>query len=200
MFPLGSVLVPGAVLPLHLFEPRYRELARVCTTGRPEFGVVLIERGSEVGGGEVRRDVGCVARVVDATELPDGRWVMTTVGTERIRVERWLDDDPFPRAEVTRWPDPPAGREEVGRRDELVAVLRRVLAMRAELGEAVAPATLDVDPDPVAAGYQMAVVAPVGPDDRYRLLAASSPGERFDRLSGLLHDDLEVLARRLAGG
>src|SRR5688500_3974780 len=109
MFPLGSVLVPTMVLALQLFEPRYLELARACTTGRPEFGVVLRERGSGVGGGDVRRDVGCSARIVEATELADGRWVMATVGTERIRVTQWLPDAPYPRAEVEPWPDAPAG-------------------------------------------------------------------------------------------
>ena len=54
MFPLGTVLLPGAVLPLHVFEPRYRQLVQDCLAGEPEFGVVLIERGSEVGGGDQR--------------------------------------------------------------------------------------------------------------------------------------------------
>ena len=74
MFPLGSVLVPGAVLPLHVFEPRYRALVRSCLdSGEPEFGVVLIERGSEVGGGDVRFDVGTLARIVQAGRFDDGR-------------------------------------------------------------------------------------------------------------------------------
>lgn len=66
MFPLGTVLLPGAYLPLHVFEPRYRRLVQACLEGSPEFGVVLIERGSEVGGGERRFDVGCVARILSA--------------------------------------------------------------------------------------------------------------------------------------
>ena len=58
MFPLGTVLLPGAPLPLQVFEPRYRGLTHDCLAGVPEFGVVLIERGSEVGGGDVRTNVG----------------------------------------------------------------------------------------------------------------------------------------------
>ena len=73
MFPLGTVLFPGAVLPLHVFEPRYRALVRDCLAGDREFGVVLIERGSEVGGGDVRVEVGTVARIVQVAEPPDGR-------------------------------------------------------------------------------------------------------------------------------
>ena len=86
MFPLGTVLLPSVYLPLHVFEPRYRELVQVCLDGNQEFGVVLIERGSEVGGGDQRVDVGTVAQIVEATRMPDGRWALGAVGTRRIRV------------------------------------------------------------------------------------------------------------------
>ncbi|MEN3314917.1 MAG: uncharacterized protein V7605_1151, partial [Acidimicrobiaceae bacterium] len=54
MFPLGTVLFPGLALPLHVFEPRYQSLVQACLDGDGHFGIVLIERGSEVGGGDVR--------------------------------------------------------------------------------------------------------------------------------------------------
>jgi len=100
MFPLGNVLFPHAQLPLHVFEPRYRALAETCLAGDGEFGVVLIERGSEVGGGDTRFSIGTVARIVAAGRLPDGRYLLATEGTRRLRVREWLPDDPFPRAEV----------------------------------------------------------------------------------------------------
>src|SRR4051794_29363897 len=101
MFPLGSVLLPGAVLPLHVFEPRYRTLVDACLAAdEHEFGVVLIDRGHEVGGGDVRRRAGTVARMMQVAELEAGRYAVVAVGTRRIRVERWLDDDPYPRADV----------------------------------------------------------------------------------------------------
>ncbi|MGH9021739.1 MAG: LON peptidase substrate-binding domain-containing protein, partial [Acidimicrobiia bacterium] len=96
MFPLGTVLVPFAHLPLHVFEPRYLALARDCLAGDQEFGVVLIERGSEVGGGDVRFSIGTVARITQASLLPDGRFLLDTVGTRRVRVDAWLGDDPYP--------------------------------------------------------------------------------------------------------
>src|SRR5256885_11623664 len=83
MFPLGTVLFPFAPLPLHIFEPRYRALAQDCVRGNGEFGVVLIERGFEVGGGDTRFGTGTVARMVEAAELPDVRWMLTAVGTRR---------------------------------------------------------------------------------------------------------------------
>ncbi len=66
MFPLGTVLFPSMVLPLHVFEPRYRQLTLECIEAEREFGVVLIARGSEVGGGDQRRSVGTLARIVQA--------------------------------------------------------------------------------------------------------------------------------------
>ena len=90
MFPLGTVLFPHAVLPLHLFEERYRALAEACLRGDGRFGVVLIERGFEVGGGDTRFGVGTVARIVEAARTPDGRFLLATVGTERLRVRSWL--------------------------------------------------------------------------------------------------------------
>src|SRR6476646_7825142 len=101
MFPLGTVLFPHALLPLRVFEPRYRVMTERVLKAEREFGVVLIERGSEVGGGDTRFDVGTVARVVRAQELPDSGYALATVGLRRIRVTRWLPDDPYPLAEVT---------------------------------------------------------------------------------------------------
>ena len=105
MFPLGTVLFPGALLPLHIFEERYRQLVKDCLADEPEFGVVLIDRGHEVGGGDVRREVGTVARILEVAELPDGRYFLQAAGVRRIRVQSWLDDAPYPRADVEEWPD-----------------------------------------------------------------------------------------------
>ncbi len=200
MFPLGTVLFPSAVLPLHVFEPRYRALVADCLAGDGELGVVLIERGSEVGGGDVRTDVGTVARIVEAAELEDGRWALVTVGTRRIRVSAWLDDDPYPRAEVEDWadPEPLPGHDDACER--ALHLLRRALALKAELGEQAAPATVELASDLVLAGYQAAALAPVGPLDQQRLLAAPTPDERASLLSELLADEVEVLGLRLAGG
>src|SRR5947209_13047689 len=169
MFPLGTVLFPHATLPLHVFEPRYRTLVRDCLgSDVPEFGVVLIERGSEVGGGDVRFRTGTVARIVEAAELPDGRWVLVTVGTRRIRVHDWLAEEPYPRAEVSVLAEGPAGPDTPAARDEVERLLRHVLALAAEAGDDAAPATAELDPDPSGATWQAAPLAPVGPGDRQR--------------------------------
>ena len=202
MFPLGTVLFPYAALPLHLFEERYRMLAETCLRGDGRFGVVLIERGHEVGGGDTRFDVGTVARIVEAARTPDGRYLLATVGTERLRVKRWLADDPFPRAEVDVLADPrrsPNGRTEA--RDEVERLLARVLALSAELGDRSLPVeAARLDPDPVRASYEAAARAPIGPLDAQRLLEEDEPATRLAQLRSLLSDAAELLELRLAAG
>ncbi|MCU0310420.1 MAG: LON peptidase substrate-binding domain-containing protein [Acidimicrobiales bacterium] len=198
MVPLGSVLVPGMVLPLHVFEARYRALVTDCLAGDAEFGVVLIERGSEVGGGELRRDVGTVARILEAVHFDDGRWGLGCVGVRRIRVEHWLPDDPYPRAEVVDWEDEAAEADVGERLAAVTASLRQVLAAAAELGEPVAPATVELSDDPVLASYQATAVAPFGPVDVHALLVEPGPDSRLARLAAMLDEEAEFLARRLA--
>jgi Lon protease-like protein len=199
MFPLGSVLVPGGVLPLHVFEPRYRAMVRACLDGDRDFGVVLIERGSEVGGDDVRTHVGTMARIVEAQEAPDGRWALLCVGGHRIRVTEWLPDDPYPRAEVAAWPDD----DDRPWSDDLPGVivqLRRVLALAAEAGDPAPPATIELADAEELAAWQTVALAPIGPHDRQQLLADESMGRRLARLRDLLTDAAEVLELRLGLG
>jgi Lon protease-like protein len=202
MFPLGTVLFPHAVLPLHIFEERYRALVETCLRGDGRFGVVLIERGYEVGGGDTRFAVGTVARIVEAARTPDGRYLLATVGTERFRIKKWLDDDPFPRAEIDVIGEPKRVADDaITRRTEVQRLLGRVLAMSAELGERAAPVdSAQLDDDPVRASFEAAAVAPIGPLDAQRLLELDDPRQRFDRLEELLVDAAEVLQLRLGGG
>ncbi|HMC38453.1 MAG TPA: LON peptidase substrate-binding domain-containing protein, partial [Acidimicrobiales bacterium] len=88
IFPLSSPVLPTQVLPLHVFEDRYRVLMETLTGAgsTAEMGVVLIERGSEVGGGDVRVGVGTVLHLIESEQLPDGRWVAIFVGSHRFRV------------------------------------------------------------------------------------------------------------------
>lgn len=205
MFPLGTVLLPGEGLPLHVFEPRYRALVRHClreaAQGRaPEFGVVLIERGSEVGGDDLRTRVGTMAVIDEVGELPDGRFVLSTHGARRIVVDEWYDDAPFPSADVTDWPD----REQSShdgwvrdRIDDLVRRVRRAAALAVELGDRAALAPDGPPEDPTAASFWLAASAPIGPLDRHQLLCADGVDERLDVLSTILDGVDEQLAFRL---
>ena len=203
MFPLQSVLFPHMVLPLRVFEPRYRALAATCLAGTREFGVVLIERGSEVGGGDTRFGVGTVARIVRAEESPEGRYSIVAIGTDRFRVESWLADDPYPRALIDRLPlsrpSTPVDDPSAERLAEVAAQLRRVAMLRAgrEVGAGVAgisdAAELVLDDDPQRAAYQLTIRAGLGALDAQRLLEIERTDERLDRLSKLITEEATLL-------
>jgi Lon protease-like protein len=209
MFPLGSVLLPGMVLPLRVFEPRYRVLVdTVLLADEPEFGSVLIERGSEVGGGDVRSDTGCVARVADFARHPDGQVSLLAVGVRRLRVLDWLEDDPFPRAEVQDWPDEPARADDpTGDRSVLETrvddLLGRVVALSelaAQLGLAPTLDLAELDDDLSVRVFQLATVSPLGALDRLRILSTPGLSERIDLVGTLLAEQQELLeARRRLG-
>jgi Lon protease-like protein len=192
MFPLGTVLFPYAMLPLHVFEERYRVMTRRVLAGDHEFGVVLIERGSEVGGGDLRFDVGTIARVVQAAEMDDGRFALATVGLRRIRVERWLPDDPFPRAEVVPLEDAPPMRADGLARNRMVLALEAVTHLARAIDPRV-PETPVLDDDPVRASYEAAALAPIGPLDAQRVLEAETTSDRITLLTAMLDDRAEEL-------
>lgn len=200
MFPLGNVLVPHALLPLHVFEPRYRALVRDVLDGDRQFGVVLIDRGHEVGGGDVRSDLGTLAQVLEAEEFDDGRWAVVSAGLRRLRVVEWLDDDPYPRAVVEELPDGVPGPDAHQLRDEVAVRLRRLLARASELGDVVAPVDTEVSDDPLVASYHATALLPIGPFDTQRLLAVDDPEERLAGLLSLFDDLEEELDLRLALG
>ena len=199
MFPLGTVLFPHGPLGLHVFEERYREMTRDCLAGSREFGVVLIDRGHEVGGGDHRTDLGTVASIVRADELPDGRWALVATGGRRIRVTAWLEDDPYPRAEVADVDERPWTPEADGPRAAAERAVRRSLALRAELDEPAALMGVRLADDPQVAAWELATLAPLGPHDRQRLLGIDDPAARLAELAALTEDACTVLAQRLAG-
>lgn len=195
MFPLGTVLVPHQVLPLQVFEPRYTELVRHCLATDRRFGVVLIERGSEVGGGDVRFDVGTVAQIGEYAESPDGRYALATIGTDRFRITHWLTEDPYPRAEVELLVDrglvdrgPNAGEQRLA----VVAGFDRILALARARGATI-PEDLVLDDDPVRAGWEATALAPIGPLDVLAILREDDPAQRLERVAAALADAAELL-------
>jgi uncharacterized protein len=205
MFPLGMALLPGAVLPLHVFEPRYRQMVHDILADDadvPEFGVVMIERGQEVGGDDVRTRVGTVARLVDIRALPDGRYALVAVGGERLRVNAWLPDDPYPLADVDLWPDDDLDRinKEVaaGTIDALHARVRELNEEVRALGEMAPPPDTEIASDPHLALYHLGSLAPLGPADRQRMLETATLGERLVVFATALDDAAAVVRFRSA--
>lgn len=110
LFPLNTVLFPGAALNLHVFEPRYRQMIEECVRTNEDFGVVLIAQGAEAGDPNVRpHDAGTVAEIVQITILPFERYYLETVGRTRFRIVQILDREPYLLAEVETFEDASPG-------------------------------------------------------------------------------------------
>lgn len=173
MFPLGAVLFPHTPLPLRIFEPRYLTMVgRLLEEDDPEFGVVLIERGRETGGGDERVGVGTLARLVSVSAGAEDLHVVA-VGTKRFTVDRWLDDDPHPRADLTLLPPLVWDEALTPVRTEAEAIVRRVLG---RLPDAEWDADTELSDDPLASSWQLAAIAPLGAYDQYTLLRATTLG------------------------
>jgi Lon protease-like protein len=192
MFPLGSVALPGVALPLQVFEPRYRALVMTCLTEDRLFGSVLIDRGSEVGGGDHRCDAGSLIRIIQSEELPDGRWAVVGIGVERLRIVEWLPDDPFPRCIAEAWPD----GEPTGTTADLVGrTLEATLGLMVRLGIDYADLSSrpDLNPDPSIASFQLAALSPLGPLDRLQALKSVDPDSRLRFLLASIEDQTATL-------
>ncbi|EYR64934.1 peptidase S16 [Actinotalea ferrariae CF5-4] len=177
MFPLGSVLLPGMPLPLRVFEPRYvAMLSSVLGEAEREFGVVLIERGSEVGGGDVRFGVGTVARIA-SVEIGEGSIVLVAVGTDRFEVVRWLGDDPFPRAEVRELAPWALDAPDIAALADAEALVRATLTRASEFVELRWSPDVELSEDPADRLWQVAGIAPLGSLDQYALLRSRTPAE-----------------------
>jgi Lon protease-like protein len=200
MFPLSMVHVPGALLPLHVFEERYRTLMADCLDGDGEFGVVLIARGSEVGGGDQRVDIGTATRISHVRQLEDGRLLVMARGAARLRVTSWLPDDPYPRAEVEEFPVVPGSGDPDAIGTSELAV-RRLRSLLSELGRLPALAhDLDLSGRDGEAAWQLCELAPLNPIDRQQLLAVPGQREQMELLTALCDAMAEDVIGMLAGG
>lgn len=200
MFPLGTALLPGEVLPLRIFEPRYRQMLDDCLAvddGAPRFGVVLIARGWEVGGGDVRHDVGTFATIDLVTRDPDGQSFLRGVGTRRFRVTEWLPDDPYPRAEVSILDEP--GLDKASHAEAIALGVRiREVVVEAFIRRGT-PVPDDLPSFDAADLHDAGLLGwaarlPIGPADRQALLEAADTPERI----AVLGDAVEGLAARIA--
>ncbi|MFG1608148.1 LON peptidase substrate-binding domain-containing protein [Actinoplanes sp. NPDC049265] len=213
VFPLSTVLFPGLVLPLHIFEERYRALVRELVAkpedGPHEFGVVTLRHGSEVQAqadgeagppvdespvtAEQLYEVGCTAELRQVTELPDGRFDIVTVGRRRFRVLAVNSGpEPYLTAEVEWLPDEDAPGETA----DLLAP--RVLAAFRTYLDLLRPATevLDTVPDdPTVLSHLVAATAQLTTDERQLLLAAPDTASRLRTELKLLNREAGLLAR-----
>ena len=193
MFPLGSVLLPAMPLPLRIFEQRYlRLLGDLVTSEKPEFGVVLIERGKEVGGGEKRMSIGTIASVTEIGTTQEFLG-LESFGSQRFRVNAWLPDDPYPLADVELLPDLIWDDRLLPAKAHLETKVRQLLAFVSEFGSLQFGADIEFSDDPMDACWQMAGVLPVGPLDQLDLLSSQSADELISRTYEIVKTANETL-------
>ena len=202
MFPLGTVLLPGERLPLRVFEPRYRQMLADCLSGAQPagFGVVLIERGHEVGGGAtVRSPVGTFAEITSSQTDSRGESTLVVQGSWRLRVQQWLPDEPYPRALVEPLPelaDDARATADLLRTGERVrSLIENSIAHRDMMAVADLPRFDAADLAEVGV-FGWVVRLPIGPADRQALLAASDLAEQ----AAILDDAIDTLEARLRFG
>lgn len=181
MFPLGSVLFPSMPLTLRIFEERYLKLlGDLMGSEKPEFGVVLVARGSEEGNAENRLPVGTVASVTEIGTT--GEFLgLESFGSRRFMVRDWLPDDPYPIAEIEFLPDLLWNDELWPSRVQVESAVRRILTLASEFGQLVFGPDIELSDDPIGACWQLAGILPVGELDRFDLLSSQSAEELLAR-------------------
>lgn len=193
MFPLGTVLLPAMPLSLRIFEERYLKLlGDLVTSDNPEFGVVLIERGQEVGGTDKRMNIGTIASVTNIGTL-DEFYGLESVGAQRFRVNAWLPDDPYPLADVDLLPDLIWDETLAPARVHLETKVRSLLAFASEFGDLQYGADTEFSDDPIDACWQLAGVLPIGQFDHRDLLQSVSAEELISRTLEIVNTADETL-------
>ncbi|HZO92808.1 MAG TPA: LON peptidase substrate-binding domain-containing protein [Candidatus Baltobacteraceae bacterium] len=200
LFPLNTVLFPGAVVNLHVFEERYRTMIAECLDTGEAFGVVLIREGQEAGDPDVDpHEIGTTAEIAEVTPLPAGRYAIRAVGERRFRIERIVSRDPYLLAEVAFVEDEP---DDPARAAELIArvaadfreYVRLLVAFSGKTAEVRLPA------DPARASYAVGDALQVADALKQHLLEMPSSAARLAAESGLLRRLLpqlrQVLERR----
>jgi uncharacterized protein len=181
MFPLGSVLFPYMPLPLRVFEDRYMVmLSRILQDEPAEFGVALLERGPESGGGGTTFEVGTVAQIT-ALDAEEGFIFVQSQGERRFVIEQWLDDDPHPVAVVSDLPELEWDDELEPLRTRAEQTVRRTIALASEFQDIPWSSTIILDDDPLASCWQLAAIAPLEALDQLTLLRSETLHELLSR-------------------
>ncbi len=197
LFPLGTVLFPGMVLPLHIFEDRYRTLVGDLQAG-PEprrFGVIAIKKGRETGvdGVSALYEVGCTATLREAERYDDGRYDLVTVGTDRFRLEGLDDSKPYVQADVTFIPEETGDAAAADLAAHALSQLfRRYLDALSTRGLAEVNVP-DLPEEPVLLSYLIAAAVIIDLPERQALLAEPDALSRLEAERALLAREITML-------
>ncbi len=183
IFPLGVVLFPGALLPLHIFEPRYRRMLVDCLAGGERFGLALPGIAHEA---PALGAVGCVAEIRGTQALADGRSNIVVQGTTRFLVTRYLDDPaPYLVAMVEAFEDREDSTPPAARCTALAEAFTHYLPALRELND-LEPDTRTLPTDPTALSFHVAAALDTGAPEKQALLEIRSTAERVDLLLKML--------------
>jgi len=201
LFPLGTVLMPGASLPLHIFEPRYRQLIVDLVTGavpEKEFGVIAVREGwaPDDDGMAGFYGIGCTAGIRDVRRLPDGRFDIVTRGARRFRLlEADTESKPYLMGSVEFLPDTATPADAGDMTRMLIAAARaahrRYCATAWKSGDWSEP---DADVEPATLPHVLAADCLLPMDDRQDLLEQTSPTQRLRMVRTLLARETGLLA------
>src|SRR6058998_1876793 len=189
IFPLPIVLFPGAPQPLHIFEPRYRQMLQDCLAGDRRFGIAYVAPDASPGADPLPSpgDVGCVALIRSIQPLPDGRANIMTVGERRFVLRRWIDSDrPYRVADVEEFDDEPTDEAE------LTPLAADVRAGFDRLARALGVLTeredepVDLAQDPQLLSFQVAASLELDADAKRALQTIRSTTMRLRQLAALL--------------
>jgi Lon protease-like protein len=196
LFPLGTVLFPGLLLPLNIFEERYRALVRDLLSlpdDERRFGVVAIRHGREVGADSIEAlyEIGTTATVGQIEEQPDGRFAMVTVGTERFRLVSIDHERPYLRGEVELLDDP-AGQDADDRATELLVAYRAYLDVLGET-RGMEIALPQLPDDPPLLSWLVAATVLVDLPVKQQLLEHADLASRLIAETALLRQETSLL-------
>ncbi|OGS48947.1 MAG: hypothetical protein A3K68_05000 [Euryarchaeota archaeon RBG_16_68_13] len=192
LFPLEGVLFPGETMPLHVFEPRYKEMVGRCLEHDEPFGVVFILEGSEVGTSVPRR-IGTEAGIIAAQRYRDGRYDIVVAGRRRFEIMNLDRGRPLLRAEV-RFLEEPWGDAAEDLAEPVARLFEGILESLEISGEAVIDETWK-GLDPLSLSYKVASALPVEPETRQELLEIPAVAERLRREADLLMSIARVGAK-----
>lgn len=197
LFPLNVVLFPGMVLPLYIFEPRYREMIGRCLEEKSPFGVALIREGSEVGEAAVPYKVGTAARILRTQNESDGRMRITVVGTQRFRIEQLDTSHSYLSATVVPLPVTGGGTKLAA---ELMQRLRPKITDYVDVLARASNQQISLDrlpQDPKTLAFLVAIALQINNDEKQALLELPGVPEMLARENALLAREV-LLLRHMA--
>jgi Lon protease-like protein len=189
LFPLPVVLFPGVPLPLHIFEPRYRQMLLDIRATNNLFGLVYFDATSSDGEVPPAGHVGCVAEVTETQTFPDGRSNILTLGVIRYRIESYVErGDPYLVAEVSYFEDTEEDEESLtGPAKDVAEMFTRIAqAVRTINDErAVLPDISNTEPQRLS--FLVAAAMEIDAEVKQELLELRSTSERLERLRAMLN-------------